>query len=370
MANSWEELGKQIASARNDRRLTQTELAAALDVDRTVISKIETGERKVDSFELARFAAVLRRPVRWFLDEASPSVVSRRAERKELVRGADIELETLALDVEQVIGLGLVPPTFPAFELHSIDDTEAAATLARERADLRADEPVWNLVQVVERLGLFAFVLPLDPDIGAPAEGSYVALARGGVALINARGQSGRRRFTIAHELGHHVLADEYAPEWVVGAGSSDAEKIINAFAIHFLMPRDGVISRWTRLAGASDPRGAAIRIAAEFGVSWSAACAQLERLGLLTTAQFQQLVVANPNAADFAEHEAVVRDDVVGPNIPPAYASAVIRALRKGKIGPQRAVELLYGTVAGRDLPFARPLSLDEMLPDLEPLP
>ncbi|HEY0191552.1 MAG TPA: XRE family transcriptional regulator [Kofleriaceae bacterium] len=371
MANTREELGKRIASARKDRRLTQAELADALVVDRTAITKMEAGERKVDSLELAKLAEVLRRPAHWFVSTPQPSVVSRRAEREDAVRREDLELETLALDVEQVVQLGgLAPMELPAFSVTSIEDSEDVAKRARALAGLSADEPVWDIINVVERLGLFAFVLALDQDVGAPAEGSYVALARGGVGLISAAGQSGRRRFTIAHELGHHVLADQYAPEWVLGAGSSEREKIVNAFAIHFLMPREAVTARWMKHEGAKDPRPAAIRIAAEFGMSWSAACAQLERLGYLTHRQYAQLEAAVPGSVDFVEQQVVIRDDVKGPRIPSGYAAAVIRALRSHKIGPDRATELLHGTIDKQDLPAPRTRSLDEMTAELGPLP
>jgi Zn-dependent peptidase ImmA (M78 family)/transcriptional regulator with XRE-family HTH domain len=375
MANSWEELGRQVASARKDQGLSQAELAAELDVDRTAITKMESGERKIDTFELARLAKILRRPIHWFVNEPSPAIVSRRnarAEDEAKTRVEDIALETLALDVEQLEGLGVLEPkVFPASTVISVDAAEAEARKVRERAVLGLDEPVWNLVDVAERLGLYAFVLSVEADVGGPSEGSYVALKRGGVALISASGPSGRRRFTIVHELGHHVLADEYAPEWVVGAGSGEHEKIINAFAIHFLFPREAIQKRWVKYGGPADPRSAAIKLAAEFGLSWTAACAQLERFGYLDHAMYKQLVAVVPNDVDFMEQQVTIRDDVAGPRVPPGYGAAVIRALKKGQIAPARAIELLRGTIDRRDLPVPHELSLDEMTAELlEPIP
>lgn len=375
MANTWEELGKQVASARKDRGLSQAELAAELEVDRTAITKMESGERKIDTFELARLAKILRRPIHWFVNDPSPAIVSRRNARaadEAKTRDEDIALETLALDVEQLEALGVLEPkTFPASTEISIETAAAEARTARERAGLGFDEPVWNLIEVAERLGLYAFVLSVEADVGGPSEGSYVALKRGGVALISAAGPSGRRRFTIAHEMGHHVLADEYAPEWVVGAGSGEHEKIISAFAIHFLFPREAIQKRWAKYGGPTDPRSAAIKLAAEFGLSWTAACAQFERFGYLDHATYRQLVAVLPNDVDFMEQQATIRDDVTGPRVPPGYGAAVIRALKKGLIAPARAIELLHGTVNLRDLPVPHELSLDEMTTELlEPVP
>jgi Zn-dependent peptidase ImmA (M78 family)/transcriptional regulator with XRE-family HTH domain len=368
MTKSLEELGNRVMVARKDQRLTQLELATAIGVDRTVISKIETGQRMVDALELARLAKVLRRPIGWFVTDPPPSVVSRRAGREDVVRHEDIQLEALAQDVEQLIGLGVLhSASLKPASIDSIGATEQAALDARRAAGLRDDEPVWELVRVAERLGLYAFVLELDGLESAEVDGSYVALEGCGVALINGVREGGRRRFTIAHELGHHVFDDEYDPEWVVGSDATEREKIVNAFAIHFLMPRAAVEQRWLQLKGAADPRDAAIRLGVEFGLSWSAACAQLQRLGCLSEWQYENLLPQRPTSVDLIERELTIQKDAMAPLVPPGYAAAVIRALKQGKIAPNRALELLHGTVHERDLPARKPLSLESMKRELE---
>jgi len=368
MTKSWEELGKRVMSARKQVGLTQLELAAALQVDRTVVTKIELGQRTVDTLELARISRALRRPIGWFVREPPPSVISRRAVREDAVRSEDIQLEELAQDVEQLIELGVLsPPASPPVRASSLEATEQAASDVRRAAGLTPDEPAWDLVRVVERLGLYAFVLRLEDRAGSTADGSYIALARGGVALIGGAASSGRRRFTIAHELGHHVLADEYAAEWVVGAGATERERVINAFAIHFLLPRSAIQQRWQALAGDADPRRAAIHIAVEFGTSWSATCAQLHRFGCLASSQFKQLSERKPSDIDFVEHELRIRDDVSAPFVPAGYAAAVIRALKKLKISASRAIELLHGTIRAEDLPEEKPLPLEAMMSEAD---
>jgi Zn-dependent peptidase ImmA (M78 family)/transcriptional regulator with XRE-family HTH domain len=371
MVKSWEELGNRVMSARKDQGLTQVELATAIGVERTIITKIETGQRTVESAELARLAKVLRRPIAWFVSDPPPSVVSRRADRGDVVRWEDIQLEALAQDVEQLIDIGVLRPA--AAKVASIDAigaAEGAALEARRAAGLQDDEPVWDLVRVVERLGLYAFVLDLDAREDAQIDGSYVALKDCGVALINGAREGGRRRFTIAHELGHHILNDQYDPEWIVGSDSTEREKVVNAFAIHFLMPRSALARYALSLLAGDDLRDVAIRIAVELGISWSAACAQLHRLGYLSARQFEQLVLERPTSVDLLERELTIRSDATAPLVPPGYAAAVIRALRKMKIGPVRAIELLHGTIHERDLPPERSLSLESMTAELEPFP
>ena len=53
MTMSWADFGERVASARRDVGLTQQELAARLSLDRTSVTKIEAGQRTVDSLELA-----------------------------------------------------------------------------------------------------------------------------------------------------------------------------------------------------------------------------------------------------------------------------------------------------------------------------
>ncbi|HVV82411.1 MAG TPA: helix-turn-helix transcriptional regulator, partial [Kofleriaceae bacterium] len=82
MAKSWEELGRRVLEARKQAGLTQSDLAAALRLERTAISKIEAGQRTVDSLELVRLGAALQRPIGWFVADPIPSIVSRRQGRE------------------------------------------------------------------------------------------------------------------------------------------------------------------------------------------------------------------------------------------------------------------------------------------------
>lgn len=71
---------KQIKVARVDREMHQVELAAALSVDcgiemnQSMVSAIERGQRRVSDVELDALARVLRKPVTWLLygDKGEP----------------------------------------------------------------------------------------------------------------------------------------------------------------------------------------------------------------------------------------------------------------------------------------------------------
>ncbi|HEY3445472.1 MAG TPA: XRE family transcriptional regulator [Myxococcales bacterium] len=364
-----QELGSRLAEARKASGLTQADLAREVGLDRTAVTKIESGTRSVDSLELSRIAAALQRPVDWFLVLPPPLVASRRAALDvSSERPADVQLEMLARDVEQMIELGAVQlpdVARPAGTVRTVEDAERAAGIARQFLK-QPEGPLKNLLRAAELLGVVGASLDLRDD---KLDGSYVALSKGGVALINGGTPSGRRRFTLAHELGHHVLADSYSAEWIVTAEDEDRERLVSAFAIHFLMPRDSVVPRWAQLHGRDDPRRAAIVLGAEFAVSWTAVCAQLRNLELISDGARRALAEQRPSKAEFLELELFIEEDLRPPALAPGFSSAVVKAYRKHKLSRERAIELLRGTAEPQDLPPQDAVPLEAMQAEIMPL-
>jgi transcriptional regulator with XRE-family HTH domain len=66
-APEYRSLLARLRQARHDAGLTQAEVGRRLGLRQNVVSRMETGERRVDPVELARFAAVYGKPLDWFL---------------------------------------------------------------------------------------------------------------------------------------------------------------------------------------------------------------------------------------------------------------------------------------------------------------
>jgi Zn-dependent peptidase ImmA (M78 family)/DNA-binding XRE family transcriptional regulator len=359
--NNWKELGSKVAEARKVAQLSQADLGAAVRLDRTAITKIESGERTLDSLELARVARVLRRPIDWFLTAALPAVVSRRAHRETQDESReDALLEEIARDVSLLTELGLlIPPKAPKpFSIDSVKRAETAARNLRRHLGLGSD-PVWDLLSVVERAGLYGFSVDLRDE---SLDGSYLRLDTQGVALVNGATPSGRRRFTLVHELGHHIFADDFSDEWIVGSDGDDRERLINAFVIHFLMPSENVCSVWRDMDGAREPRQATVGLGAMFGVSWSALIGHLRHLSLIDAKVYEQLSRERPTKADYLEGGIALREEMSPPAIPPRYAQAVVRAFKRHKISRSRTLELLRGTATTEDLPQEDQVPVESM--------
>jgi Zn-dependent peptidase ImmA (M78 family)/DNA-binding XRE family transcriptional regulator len=357
--NNQADLGRRIAEAREGSGMTQAKLAGLLGLDRTAIVRAETGERKVSATELAAIAAALARPIDWFFVESPPAVVSRR--RDPSVGGfslsLDLALERIARDIRFLSDRHILTHSDrPAFEMPaSFDDAEKLARDARAETE-QPDGPMLDLQSGCERLGLLAFSLALGPDAG---DAAYVEVADLGSAVVNGTTDPGRRRFSLAHELGHHLVGDAYESEPRLGA--TDTERMINVFAAHLLMPRPAVQATWNEFSSNSR-RLVATAVAVRFRVSWTAACNQLRDLGLISGREREQLVADDLRKGEIFEFGERWQPELEPPSVPPEYARAVIGAYRTGRLAAARAVEMLHGTVAEPELPEIEKASIDEL--------
>ena len=58
-----QQLGARLRKAREYLGLSQDEVAKYLDIPRTALSHIESGQRRIDALELKKVAAIYKRPV-------------------------------------------------------------------------------------------------------------------------------------------------------------------------------------------------------------------------------------------------------------------------------------------------------------------
>ncbi len=345
--------------------MTQADLAAIIGLERTALVRIESGERKVSATELVAIASALDRPVDWFFTESPAAVVSRRRDPAVggFSRALDRALELAARDVANLEGRHMLPSVErppPRTAPESFEDAEGLARGVRTEAG-RSEGPLLDLQSIAESLGLLGFSLALGPDAG---DAAYVEVGDLGVAVINGTTDPGRRRFSLAHELGHHLTGDAYEPSPRLGA--SETERMFNAFAAYLLMPRSSVLSTWDEFS-AQSPRLAAIAVAVRFSVSWTAACNQLRNLDLIDSRERERLVgndLRRGELFEFGERFAIELDP---PSVPPAYARAVVGGYRRGQLTAAKTVELLHHSVDESDLPEPDAMSLDELRGEFE---
>ncbi len=360
---AWEDFGARVAEARRAAGLTQDDLAYRINIDRTAVSKIEGGRRGVDSRELVRIARAVGRPVGYFLDADLPAVISRRAERADhrVHLQSDAVLEDFARDVRVLLELrALRTETIPPpneFQVGDSSAVEAAALRTRQLLGLTASEPVVELQEIASTLGLIAYLVDLG-DQGA--DGSYIRVDDVGVAVVNAYQDQGRRRFTLAHELGHHLLGDAYSIDW--GAASGEHELAIDRFAAALLLPEVGIREAWPMYLKDGGQRQAAIRVGVRYRSSWTAVLRRLLDLQLITRRDWRTLEAQSPTKADYVEARTQVPIEHGRTKLPTVFTASVLRAYRTHLISGARAVEMLRGEFAAPDLPSRDEIPLEAL--------
>jgi hypothetical protein len=181
---------------------------------------------------------------------------------------------------------------------------------------------------------------------------------------MNGEIDPGRRRHTLAHELGHHLFGDSYTADW--GADTSATERVLDAFAGYLLLPRIGVSERWQVLRQHRELRQAAIILSAEFRVSWSTALRQLRCFELISRDDQRLLDSRSPTRADYLECNVRVVEELQPPHFPTGIGAAAIRAYRGHRISAERAVAMLRGQIDIDDLPVRDDVPLESLRGEL----
>lgn len=345
-------LGDRIAWARGDLNITQEHLANRVGLERTALSRIEKGDRKVSAVELVKLAAALEVPLAWFVRDPLPAVVSRRTDAgpsHEVTARLDRHLELFSGDVAGLLASGVITPATdkPAWRTPRTH-SEAERIAGEVRAHLEVGSgPLLGLAAFAERVGLFSCSLALG-DGGA--DGALVEVASGVAAVvIDGDARPGRRRMSLAHELGHWLFGDPY------DLGADDAEKWINSFAAYLLAPRAGVVELWNQHHG-DRVRDRTIRIAAAFRMSWSAVILHLRKLGLISEDEFRSLDGRTPPSGEFAKLGITLdTEELKASSLSPGITAAIIEAYVDRRLSAARVVELLRGALEADDLPDQR---------------
>ena len=362
---SREELGRRIAEARNRAGLTQQQCADAVGLDRTSLAKVENGHRRTTVLELVRLAETLETRVEWFVEDAPQSVVSHRnaADPGEPSPAIDRVVERVAREVEFLLGLNDLPklPASPKFEMpNDAVRAEEYALTTRERLGYHPEEPTSGLFQRAAEIGVLAFSFPFGTEA---ADGASLLLSDSAIAIVNSSRRFGRRRLTLAHELGHCVFADEYSVDWHLAAEYSEGrEARIDRFACALLLPAELLRTSWLEAFPEDSLRSAAVVTASKFQVDMSTLARRLQELQLVSNDQAKQVRSVRTTKADIIDFGLIPPPDSQELNqtvLPLPYERAVLNAYRRDMISAARATSLLFDTWDEVDLPA--PPSLPE---------
>ena len=271
-AATW--VGNSIKTARNQRGMTQSDLARRVGVTPTTISFWEAGKRSPGLDDLLSVAEALDHDVREFLPER------RRQPARAVLRAVVGQLEVAELrdTLDRVLDEAeSLPAQEPQIAIRATSAVAAAQELLTRTGV--SDAPI-----DIDALAHACGVRVVRAAFPEALDGFMVELETGPVIGVNVEGTvEGRQRFTLAHELGHYLLRHHDRFHIDLGLPPADGnppgydwrhERAANDFAANVLMP-DALVRRYYEV----EPAPSAL--ARRFRVSGLAMSYRLANLGM-----------------------------------------------------------------------------------------
>ncbi len=340
MVISQVQLAARIADARDSAGLRQAELAARVGLSQSAVSRIESGSRAVGSLELAEIADALGVSVLDLLAESPTDglLVAARGAEDARVRGVVERARTLLMVDQLLTDLGAparepVARTGPSAGTGPPGLDGAAALAITVRDDLALERGPVELLEAVldDHYGIHVVSMPTDGVDGLCATTSV-----GTAIVVDSLAPQGRRRFTIAHELGHWLAhhGELLHVDRAVLRPQDEDERWANKFAITFLAPPEALEGELRR-RGADDE--GVLRLSMKYGVSYESLVWHLLNNGLIDRGTQKRLHSVKPSEVAFrCGLYRQWRDEQrpVAPTPPHGLATRVIAAYRDGLVG------------------------------------
>jgi Zn-dependent peptidase ImmA (M78 family)/DNA-binding XRE family transcriptional regulator len=268
------QVGAQIKRAREKQGWSQAQLAQRLDRTQTSISYWESGRRSPDVDDLFTLASVLDIDVTALFAHPEPARSARAVFRAEAHR---LELGGVAEQVEAFADAAEeLPVPRSTVQLRAREPLAAAQELL---AVANVKRPPVQVGALAKRCGIRV----LEWDFGSEISGLLLDLDSGPAIGFNGSQTPGRQRFTVAHELGHHLLSHhdnfhiDLASATALGEAANYSwrdERAANDFAAELLMPAAMVVAAVREQPSLDD-------LAEMFDVSRAAMGFRLINLGL-----------------------------------------------------------------------------------------
>ena len=279
--------GQRLRLARKKSGYTQERLADEVNITKQAVSKYEKEKMLPDPEVLAKISRALGVSLHYLMRRQVMGIESVEFRKSSGTRQRDRALaevlvtETVEkyINIMSILDMELSVDSVASVrgDIASLDDAEQCAVKLRRLWKL-GNDPVPSVSELLEAKG-FKLVMADMPD-SIHALTCNVKLRDGSVdrqvIMVGKGGGVERRRFNLAHELGHKVILQ-------VGDKSSgrELERAVDRFAGAFLVPKEHLL----QLAG--DNRhgisyGELVRLKHIYGVSAAAMLMRLKQTGIL----------------------------------------------------------------------------------------
>lgn len=236
--NEEELNGKNIIVARESRGITQKQLSEKVKgLSQGNLSRMEKGLLNISDEIIIQISQVLDYPVSFFYKEINTSRDDTLFYRKRVTM---TQKTLLRLEARVNILCAIVDNLLESIDIPLFNIPHASMKNGRTANEVAFNlrnilnipsGPIGNVVSKLEKHGVILLFIEMDDKFDGLTKFTTKAQP---VMFINAKISDDRKRFTIAHELGHLVM---HLREVAFETDEKIAEIQANEFAAEFLMP-------------------------------------------------------------------------------------------------------------------------------------
>lgn len=284
-------IGKNLKRVRLLRDLSLREASKLLNMSAPGLSKYEKGEIIPNSQKLIEFANVYKVKVLDLLNVYNvPEMKFNSFMKRQRLQGKNLELlkdiiQSKVANYLEVIEMNRIDSDnikLKKYICNSFEDAEDAALKFRKDYDLSKNQPISDLINILENIGIIIVQIENQNNRFADFDGLSEKINNIPIiVLLDNITDGARQRFTIAHELGHLVLD--------IKDSDIDEEKLCNRFASALLMPRGAIINEF----GSSRNNISFFELRAfkmEYKVSMAATVYRLRELNVISEYLFRNI--------------------------------------------------------------------------------
>jgi len=237
---------KQLTFAREYRGYSQTELSSkVVGLSQSNLSKFEKGVSSLSNELLENIISFLDFPISFFHQKISNKAdTAHFRKRTTITKKIKTEIEHSYRLIGYLIDQMSDSLDWPNFNFKSFDleegyTPEIVANYTRKFLHLKFDEPVKDICNLLETNGIIIVEFEATEKFDGV---SFITDKGNPVIVINKSFCSDRKRFTIAHELGHLLMHSVNNPA-IPTFREKELENEANSFASEFLMPKEAIIN-------------------------------------------------------------------------------------------------------------------------------
>lgn len=228
--------GDRIRQAREIAGLTQVALAELAEVDQSTVARWERDLLEASDEQLQKVSLATKFPVSFFRRPSGPefpfgSLLNRarkslRSEDRDRLR----QLGRLTFELATTLADQFAPVAIHIPQVSAADPRKAAES-TRNAFGLSPDTPLTNIINRLERNGVFVFAVPDEIDEHDAYSLWADTVPRKPVVVVSAGKPGDRLRWNVARELGHLVMHRSFDGSHV------EREEQADLYASELLLP-------------------------------------------------------------------------------------------------------------------------------------